>query len=315
MGLEGVGIKGMGIRGAGTEGVGIRGGGTRGGGIKDLRGTRFLVTGAASGIGRALALAAADAGADLVLTDLHPDGLDDVAGQIRRRGGTVLHAAALDISDYDAVTAFAHDVHRLCDAVDIVANVAGVSVWGTVDRLEHAHWKLMVDVNLMGPIHIIENFVPPMIAAGRGGHLVNVSSAAGLLALPWHSAYSASKFGLRGLSEVLRFDLKRDGIGVSLVVPGAVRTPLVDTVQIVGVDRDRPQVRKLTERFVRHAASPEKVADRILAGIAKNRFLVYTSFDTRFGYWWARKFAPPYHLAMQAANDYFRRVLRSAGTR
>lgn len=283
--------------------------------IKDLRGTRFLVTGAASGIGRALAFAAADEGAELVLTDLHADGLDDVVRQIRQRGGTVLHAAAFDIADYDAVTAFANEVHALCDAVDIVANVAGTSVWGTVDRLEHKHWKLMVDVNLMGPIHIIENFVPPMIAAGRGGHLVNVSSAAGLLALPWHSAYSAGKFGLRGVSEVLRFDLRRDGIGVSLVVPGAVATPLVDTVQIVGVDRDRPDVKKLTGRFVKHAASPEKVAERILTGIRKNRFMVYTSFDTRFGYWWARKFAPPYNLVMQGANDYFRRIVGSGNAK
>lgn len=277
--------------------------------ITDLRGTKFLVTGAASGIGRALAHAASDRGARLVLTDLQEEALDEVVRSVRERGGTVLHSAALDISDYEAVTAFARDVHEACGSLDIVANVAGVSVWGTVDRLQHEHWKLMVDVNLMGPIHVIENFVPAMIEAGRGGHIVNVSSAAGLLALPWHAAYSASKFGLRGVSEVLRFDLKRDGIGVSLVVPGAVRTPLVDTVQIVGVDRDRPEVRKLTQRFVRHAATPEKVAERIVTGILKNRFMVYTSFDTRFGYWWARKFAPPYNLVMQAANDHFRRVV------
>ncbi len=277
--------------------------------ITDLRGTKFLVTGAASGIGRALALQAAGEGAELVLTDLSADGLAEVVRQVEDRGGAVLHSAALDIADYDAVASFASEVHSRCGSLDIVANVAGVSVWGTVDRLEHKHWRQMVDVNLMGPIHVIESFVPPMMEAGRGGHLVNVSSAAGLLALPWHSAYSASKFGLRGVSEVLRFDLKRDGIGVSLVVPGAVRTPLVDSVQIVGVDRDRPEVRKITERFVEHAASPEKVARCIVTGIKKNRFLVYTSFDTRFGYWWARKFAPPYNLVMQAANDYFRRVV------
>ncbi|MBM7457890.1 SDR family oxidoreductase [Rhodococcus coprophilus] len=277
--------------------------------ITDLRGTKFLVTGAASGIGRALALQAAGEGAELVLTDLSADGLAEVVRQVEDGGGAVLHSAALDIADYDAVASFASDVHARCGSLDIVANVAGVSVWGTVDRLEHKHWRQMVDVNLMGPIHVIESFVPPMMKAGRGGHLVNVSSAAGLLALPWHSAYSASKFGLRGVSEVLRFDLKRDGIGVSLVVPGAVRTPLVDSVQIVGVDRDRPEVREITERFVAHAASPEKVARCIVAGIKKNRFLVYTSFDTRFGYWWARKFAPPYNLVMQAANDYFRRVV------
>ncbi|MFZ2526792.1 MAG: SDR family oxidoreductase [Rhodococcus sp. (in: high G+C Gram-positive bacteria)] len=281
--------------------------------IKDLRGTTFLVTGAASGIGRALALAAAAEGAELVLTDISTDGLDDTAHAVRERGGVVLHADAFDISDYDAVTAWAKKVHGQSGSVDVVANVAGVSVWGTVDKLEHRHWKQMVDVNLMGPIHVIENFVPPMIEARRGGHLINVSSAAGLLALPWHSAYSASKFGLRGVSEVLRFDLKRHRIGVSLVVPGAVRTPLVDTVQIVGVDRDAPEVRALTGRFEKHAASPEKVADCILAGMKKNRYLVYTSFDVRFGYWWARKFALPYNVTMQFANDYFSRTVRRVG--
>ena len=83
-------------------------------------------------------------------------------------------------------------------------------------------------------------FAPAVIAAGRGGHLVNVSSAAGLLGLPWHAPYSATKFGLRGISEVLRFDLRRHDIGVSLVCPGAVDTGLVDTVEIAGVDRSHP---------------------------------------------------------------------------
>ena len=104
-------------------------------------------------------------------------------------------------------------------------NIAGVSAWGTVDRLTHEQWTKMISINLMGPIHVIESFLPPMVAARRGGQLVNVSSAAGLIGLPWHAAYSASKFGLRGLSEVLRFDLARHRIGVSVVVPGAVRDP------------------------------------------------------------------------------------------
>ena len=141
-------------------------------------------------------------------------------------------------------------------------NIAGVSAWGTVSQLEHRHWESMVAINLMGPIHVIETFVPPMVLAGRGGHLVNVSSAAGLVALPWHAAYSASKYGLRGVSEVLRFDLARHRIGVSVVVPGAVKTPLVQTVEIAGVDRDDPQVRKWVDRFGGHAVSPEDVAEQ-----------------------------------------------------
>ena len=108
-----------------------------------------------------------------------------------------------------------------------------------------------------------------------------MSSAAGLVALPWHAAYSASKYGLRGLSEVLRFDLARHRIGVSVVVPGAVKTPLVQTVQIAGVDRDDPDVSRWMDRFAGHAVSPEHVADRILRGVASNRFLIYTSPDIR----------------------------------
>ena len=76
-------------------------------------------------------------------------------------------------------------------------NIAGVSTWGSIERLRHSDWQKMIDVNLMGPISVLECFVPPMIEAGRGGHVVNVSSAAGLFGLPWHAAYSASKFGLR----------------------------------------------------------------------------------------------------------------------
>lgn len=189
-------------------------------------------------------------------------------------------------------------------------NIAGISAWGTVDQLTHQHWKSMIDVNLMGPIHVIETFVPPMVAARKGGNLVNVSSAAGIVALPWHSAYSASKYGLRGLSEVLRFDLARHRIGVSVVVPGAVKTGLVQTVQIAGVDRDDPHVQKWVDRFAGHAVSPEKAAEKILAGVRRNRFLIYTSADIRALYAFKRVAWWPYSVAMRQVNVLFTRALR-----
>lgn len=278
--------------------------------MKDLRGKKCLITGAGSGIGRATALACAAEGAHLLLTDINDAGLTETVALVTARGGVVTDSRALDVSDYDAVTDWAKRVDAAHGALDVVMNVAGISAWGTVENLEHRHWRSMVDVNLMGPIHIIENFVPPMVRAGRGGHLVNVSSAAGLLALPWHAAYSASKFGLRGVSEVLRFDLKRHGIDVSLVVPGAVQTPLVGTVEIAGVDRDDPRVRAAVHRFEKRAVTPEKVAGCIVRGVHRRRFLVYTSADVRFGYWWARKFAPPYEFVMQFANNQFSKFLR-----
>jgi NAD(P)-dependent dehydrogenase (short-subunit alcohol dehydrogenase family) len=271
--------------------------------VKDLRGKRCLITGAASGIGRATALAAAAKGADLYLTDIQGEALESVAAEIGQAGGTVSYIKAADISDHAAVVAMAEEIHAAHGSMDVAMNIAGVSTWGPIERLERHHWQKMIDVNLMGPVSVLECFVPPMIEAGRGGHVVNVSSAAGLFGLPWHAAYSASKFGLRGVSEVLRFDLRRHGIGVSLVCPGAVKTPLVGTVEIVGVDREDRRIRKLVERFERHAVSPERVAERILAGIERNRYMVFTSADTRIGYWVQRKFALPYEMTMRLFND------------
>lgn len=276
---------------------------------RTLNGKKTLVTGAASGIGRAVAIQAGRAGAVLYLTDLSASGLAEVVADIKGAGGTVAFSKALDISDYDAVVDFAAEAHAVSGSLDVVMNVAGISAWGTVENLEHRHWRSMVEVNLMGPIHVIETFIPPMIAAKRGGALVNVSSSAGLLAYPWHAAYSASKFGLRGVSEVLRFDLHRHHITVHLVVPGAVKTPLVGTVEIAGIDRDDPRVKRLTAMFERRAKTPEQAAAAIIRGYERNRFLVHTSTDIRIGYWWARKFALPYEWLMQYANDQFSKLL------
>jgi NAD(P)-dependent dehydrogenase (short-subunit alcohol dehydrogenase family) len=271
---------------------------------------RVFLTGAASGIGRATALLLADKGAELFLTDIDADGLERTVADVRSCGAVVSEYRALNIADYDAVAHFAADIHTWYPAMDAVMNIAGVSAWGTVEQLTHRHWKSMVDINLMGPIHVIETFLPPMMAAGRGGQLVNVSSAAGLVALPWHAAYSASKYGLRGLSEVLRFDLARHRIGVSLVVPGAVDTPLVRTVEIAGIDRDHPKVKRWIKRFSGHAVTPEKAAEKILAGVAKNQFLIYTSQDIRAFYAFKRLAWQPYSFAMKRVNVVFTRALR-----
>jgi NAD(P)-dependent dehydrogenase (short-subunit alcohol dehydrogenase family) len=273
-------------------------------------GKRCFLTGAASGIGRATALQLAAHGAELYLTDRNAEGLAETVADARALGAQVPEHRSLDIADYHEVASFAADIHTRHPSMDLVMNIAGVSAWGTVDQLSHEQWSKLVAINLMGPIYVIESFIPPMMAAGRGGHLVNVSSAAGLVALPWHAAYSASKYGLRGLSEVLRFDLARHRIGVSVVVPGAVNTPLVNTVEIAGVDRDDPRVKRWIDRFSGHAVSPEKAAEKILAGVAKNRFLIYTSADIRALYAFKRLAWWPYSVAMRQVNVVFTRALR-----
>jgi NAD(P)-dependent dehydrogenase (short-subunit alcohol dehydrogenase family) len=278
--------------------------------VRDLRGKRCFITGAASGIGRATAIAAAQRGALLFLTDVQAEALAAVVEEIERDGGAVAFAGPADVTDHKAVAAMATEIHASHGSMDVVMNIAGVSTWGSIERLREDDWRKMIEVNLMGPVAVLECFVPPMIEAGRGGHVVNVSSAAGLFGLPWHAAYSASKFGLRGVSEVLRFDLRRHGIGVSLVCPGAVKTPLMGTVELVGVDRDNPRVRKLVARFGERAVSPEHVAEQIVKGVEKNRYMVFTSNDIRLLFWVQRLFEPAYRLVMRLLN---RELVRALG--
>lgn len=281
--------------------------------VPDLRGKNVFLTGAASGIGRATALAAARRGGVLFLTDVDQAGLIRVVEEIRASGGEVAYAAPVDLSDHDAVRAMAAEITADHGAMDVVMNVAGIAVWGTISALSHEAWRRVVDVNLMGPVTVLEYLVPPMIEAGRGGHVVNVSSAAGIIGMPWHAAYSASKFGLRGVSEVLRFDLARHRIGVSLVCPGGVDTGLTETVQIAGVDKASPQFDRLRAGFRRRAVSPERAAEAILEGVRRNKYWVYTSPDIRFVHLLQRLFPPGYVLAMKGMSLVANRALPQVG--
>jgi len=282
---------------------------------RSFDGANVFITGAASGIGKATAELAAAKGGRLFLTDVNAPMLEATAAAITANGGTVVLAKASDVSSYEAVQALADEVHQHVDAVDVVMNIAGISTWGRVDRLEHRQWKAIIDVNLMGPIHVIEEFIPPMMRAKRGGALVNVSSAAGIAGFPWHAAYSASKFGLRGISEVLRFDLRRNRIDLSLVVPGAVNTGLVQTLNVAGIDTEEDSFTKLRGFFVKHAATPEKAARAIVRGVEKRTYWVYTSQDIRLLFWLQRFFEPGYRLLMRAMNDGFAKATKKAELR
>ena len=273
-------------------------------------GATVLITGAPSGIGRAAAVLAAERGSRLVLTDLGDDGLDGTVALLPDPS-VVVHRAVFDLRDQAALDAFAADVHRQVPAVDVVMNVAGISTWGRIQDLDPQHWRDCVEIDLMAPVAVLSAFVPPMIERGTGGHIVNVSSAAGLFGLPLHAPYSAAKFGLRGVSEVLRFDLEQHDIGVSLVCPGAVKTPLVGTVNIVGVDRDHPKVQKAIQGFERHAVSPEHAAEAMLRGVERGTYLVFTSRDIRAGHLLQRYLPWGYRRAMRSLNSRFSRIIES----
>lgn len=267
--------------------------------IKNYRGVLCVVTGAASGIGRSTAVRLAGEGARLVLTDINAEALQTAARECRDAGAVVLAADPVDLTQHEEVSAFGERIIAEHGVPDAIFHIAGNSAWGRPDLLEHRVWRSMVEVNLMGTIHVIEAFIPAMMTARKPGALVMVSSAAGLLGLPWHAAYSAAKFGIRGIAEVLRFDLAPYDIGVHLVCPGAVDTPLVGSIEIAGVDRSNPEVARTAAQFQRHAVTPDQAAESILEGVRKGRYIVYTSPDIRLAFA-AQKFAPPaYKLAMK----------------
>lgn len=275
-----------------------------------LKDKKCFITGAASGIGRASAFAAAQEGARLFLTDINAPALEETVAALKESGGRVEMHRALDICSHEDVQAFASDIQNDAGSMDVLMNIAGIAIWGPVEKLRLPHWRALVEVNLMGPVHVLESFLPAMVEAGKGGHIITVSSAAGLFGLPWHAAYNASKFALRGLSEAMRYDLRRHNIQVSLVCPGAVNTGLVQTLDIVGIDQDTPEVKKLKARFQRHAATPEQAATAIIKGIRKNRYLIYTSADIRIGYWFKRKFAWPFEQVIRLIGYQLDKVAR-----
>jgi NAD(P)-dependent dehydrogenase (short-subunit alcohol dehydrogenase family) len=277
--------------------------------VRDFAGREIFITGAGSGIGRAVAEQTGGEGARLHLVDRNEQALQSAVREFEAQGMSIGLVEALDVSDYEAVRAFAQKLTAEFGAMDVVMNIAGIASWGTIQAMPHATWQRLVDVNLMGPIHIMEELVPPMIEAGRGGQVVNCSSAAGIIAMPWHAAYSATKFGLRGVSEVLRYDLARYRIGVTLVCPGGVDTGLVETVEIAGVDAMSPRFIKARKAFQRRAVTPDEAATAILKGVRRNKYWVYTSSDIHAIHLLQRYFPPGYALAMTIFNRAANRVL------
>jgi NAD(P)-dependent dehydrogenase (short-subunit alcohol dehydrogenase family) len=271
-----------------------------------ISGKKVLITGAASGIGRATAITMSGLGARLFLIDINKQGLEDTRRGIEESGGEVCLARALDVSDYGSVKALADDIHQRFGPLDILANVAGVALFSQVEDLTHDQWQRVVNVNLWGPYHGIECFVPEMVRAGKGGQIVTVSSTAGIIGLPWHVVYAGTKAALVGSSEVLRFDLRKHHIGVSVILPGAVNTGMVNTVVI---NADEEACRKGRKLFTRHAIAPEKVADLIVDAVEKNRYMVITSLDIKLLYFLKHAFPPMYRLILRFMTWFMDRTL------
>jgi NAD(P)-dependent dehydrogenase (short-subunit alcohol dehydrogenase family) len=232
-------------------------------GLGRVRGRVAIVTGAASGIGRATAALLAERGAALALCDVDAGALAELALALERTGARVLFEA-LDVTLPDAVERFAARVTATLGTPDLVVNNAGAVVYGPFLATPLEDWQHVLDVNLKGPVHLCRAFLPAMVARESGGYVVNVASAAAFFTPSEFAAYGASKHGLVGLSQALADELAPHGIGVSVVCPGFVDTPVLKRARIRGEDDPEERRRLATEFLKWRGLTAERVAGRIV---------------------------------------------------
>jgi len=241
-------------------------------------GRTAVLTGAAGGIGEQLAHGLAARGSGLVLIDRDAVRLDAVAEAIRRdRPGAAVEALVVDLADRAALTAAAHAIRDRHPALGLLINNAGIALGGMFEHLTMAEFESVIDVNFRAPVLLTHELLPALLAA-PGSHLVNVSSLYGLIAPPGQSAYSASKFALRGFSEVLRGELA-GRVGVTTVHPGGIRTKIAANAKVgAAVPREMIDTqRKSIDSLLTYP--PEKAAAEILDGVhrRKGRVLIAAS--------------------------------------
>ena len=244
--------------------------------MTELGGGVAVVTGGASGIGRAMAERFAGERAKVVVADIDARALAAVVDSIQARGGEAL-GVPTDVTDLSSVQALAAAAFEAFGKVSVLCNNAGVALWGGLESATHRDWQWVLGVNLWGVIHGVEAFVPRMIASKEPGHIVNTASMAGLVATRGLGVYNTSKYAVVGLSETLAKDLRPYHIGVSVLCPMGVATQIRESARNRPADltNDAPSAVEPVELMGRTLA-PAVVAEMVLSAIRANRLYVIT---------------------------------------
>jgi len=246
--------------------------------MRTLDGKVVAITGAASGIGRALALDLARRGASLALSDVDEAGLAETVTRVGAAGVRGVRADRVDVADRAAMAAYASSVAEHFGRVNVVVNNAGVSVSGDVTELSYDDLDWIVGINFWGVVHGTKEFLPHLIASGDG-HVVNLSSLFGLVSVPGQSAYNATKYAVRGFSEALREEMLVAGhpVGVTVVHPGGIKTDIVRNSRVSGVRDKEATVRLFDERLA--TMSPERAAGIIVKAVLADQPRLLVGLD------------------------------------
>ena len=263
-----------------------------------------IVTGGASGIGRALSAALVARGDRVVLADLDGAAAEDVAKRLRAGGPGTATAAAVDVRDAGAVTALVTGTAERHGRLDLLFNNAGLGIGGPAEELSPAHWDRTLDVNLRGVLHGVQAAYPLMLRQGHG-HIVNTASLAGLLPMPGSAPYATTKWAVVGLSLSLRAEGAARGVRVSVVCPGGVDTPILDK----GMPADLPRVPSVegidTRAVITRSSggrlyAADALAADVLRGVDRNRPLIVAPRQARV-MWRLMRLSPSLVLRALAA--------------
>jgi short-subunit dehydrogenase len=248
-----------------------------------IEGAATAVTGAASGIGRALAIELAARGSDLALADRDEAGLRSVAAEINRTTSRKVSVHRVDVGERDQVADFAKAAIAAHPGLNIVVNNAGVALLGQFQEIDQAQMEWMMNINFWGVVHSTRAFLPHL-ARRPQAHIVNVSSIYGIVAPPGQTAYSSAKFAVRGFSESLRHELEATDspVRLSVVHPGGVSTNIVRNMRTGAGVADNERRSVAIELFDQAArTTPRQAALRIISGIEKNKPRILIGSDAR----------------------------------
>ncbi len=251
--------------------------------LRELKGKRALVTGAANGIGRAIALALADAGVNLCLTDIDDANLAGVAAECEHRGVEAT-AERCDQRDPQAITALVRGVLSRWDGVDVLVNNAGVGFYGRTEYMTAEQWDRVLAINLLAPVQLTRELLPSLLEREES-HILNVCSILGLVASKRMAAYHTSKFALVGFSRALRAEFVRRGLGVTALCPGFVKTQIFQSAQAAGPGHAVPPPPWWMLTTV------ERVAAVAVDSIRRNRAVATVSPTARV-IWWIDRWMP-----------------------